>query len=92
MVPYNDTRYEPYTGTLPPFRQIPTMVLNHGYGCPTACCLSRQDISAKAGIHLDIRMHHSDTDSFNGSAASPTSTATYDDDDEQIFLQRHCTF
>lgn len=98
MGPYNNNFYEPFTGHLQPFQQIPPMDLNNGYGYPTPYILSRQNITPQAAIHVDIRMYDSDIDNFNGSVASPasmaspSSTATYDDEEEQRLVRGHRMF
>lgn len=97
VVSYNSPQYEvmaPYTGHMQPFPQMASM--NHhatsyyGYSNPAAYSLGPQHIAAQDGIHVDIRMCDTDNDSTCGSSmASPTSTATYDDEHEQRVVFGH---
>jgi hypothetical protein len=90
----NDTCYEPYEGHLQPYQQIPVVNVNPAYGFSTTFDLARQTITPQAAVHLDIRMYNSDIDGMTSppSMHSPSSTATYDGEEEQMIVARHCRF
>jgi hypothetical protein len=87
---YMNSQYEPFTGHLQPFQQVPPM--SHGFSHPAAYSLNRQNITAQANLHMDIRMYDSENDSMDSNVASPTSTATYDDEQEQRIIFGHRIF
>lgn len=90
VVSFMNNQYEPFTGHLQPFQQIPP--LHHGFGHPSVYSFHRQNITVQANIHMDIRMYESDNDSMKSNAASPTSTATYDPEQEQVAVLGHRLF
>lgn len=82
MVSYNSQQYETFPGQSRIFQPIPPMNLYgpsvYGGSHPTSYCLGRQN------VHVNIRRYDMDNE-----MASPTSTATYDDEQEQQIVFGH---
>ncbi|OIW29538.1 hypothetical protein CONLIGDRAFT_332296 [Coniochaeta ligniaria NRRL 30616] len=87
---YINSEYEPFTGHFQPLQHVPPM--HYGLNLPEAYSLNRQNVAAQADLHIKIRMYDSDNDSMDSSVASPTSTATYDGEEEQRIIFGHRIF
>jgi hypothetical protein len=93
---YHSAQHSPFASPMQPVQHGLPMnnagCYYYGISHPASYSLSHRNIMANDSIHIDIDMHDADSDGTANNAASPTSTATYDDEQEQRVVFGHRIF